>query len=320
MRRAALGLILALTACAQPAALPKGPVAAGPGIQVKAAAIPLDPANPKHVVLGAFTYAGGLNLTSGDTARLHGLSDLKITPDGQLTAESDEGDLLEARLVLDAAGHPAGLAQARMTVLDGPDGKPLQGKDETDAEGVAVLPAGDRLVSFERHDRILVYPATGGPPRLAPSPNVKFPYNLGMEALAAYPEAGPDAYLVGGEASGQTWICRLSGGCVPDRKVPKPADWGLTAVAPLPGGRIAYLLRAWDPLRGSRVAVTIWDAKGREIGRMALARPLTVDNFEGLAAVPGKDGLIRFYVISDDNFSSAQRTLLLAFDWRPPAN
>ncbi|HZZ33856.1 MAG TPA: hypothetical protein VFE10_17870, partial [Phenylobacterium sp.] len=27
----------------------------------------------------------------------------------------------------------------------------------------------------------------------------------------------------------------------------------------------------------------------------------------------------RFYVISDDNFSKSQRTLLLAFDWKPPA-
>ena len=51
---------------------------------------------------------------------------------------------------------------------------------------------------------------------------------------------------------------------------------------------------------------------------MSLRRPLTVDNFEGLAAVPGQDGAIRFYVISDDNFSSRQRTLLLAFDWKLP--
>ena len=42
-----------------------------------------------------------------------------------------------------------------------------------------------------------------------------------------------------------------------------------------------------------------------------------MDNFEGLAALPGKAGVVRFYLISDDNFSSSQRTLLLAFDWKP---
>ena len=52
---------------------------------------------------------------------------------------------------------------------------------------------------------------------------------------------------------------------------------------------------------------------------MELRGPLTVDNFEGLAAVPGKDGAVRFYLISDDNFSSSQRPLLVAFDWKPPS-
>jgi hypothetical protein len=35
-----------------------------------------------------------------------------------------------------------------------------------------------------------------------------------------------------------------------------------------------------------------------------------------LAAVPGRNGAIRFYLISDDNFSSSQRTLLVAFDFK----
>jgi hypothetical protein len=313
VRWAALGLTLALAACAQPPTLPRTPVAAGPGITIKAQPVPVDPTDAGKQVIGRFSYAGGLMLTSQDTARLHGLSDLKITKDGALLAESDEGDLLRARIALDAKGRLVGVTDARMTVLDGVDGKPLQSKQEADSEGVALLANGDMLVSFEEHDRILVYPAKGGPPREAPSPDVKFPFNLGMEALAAYPKAGPDAYVVGGEASGQTWICKLSGGCVADRLVAKPAEYGLVAVA---DGRIAYLLRAWDPIRGSRVSLVLYDPKGAEIARLDLAKPLTVDNFEGLAAVPGLHGDIRFYLISDDNFSPSQRTLLLAFDWK----
>ena len=55
---------------------------------------------------------------------------------------------------------------------------------------------------------------------------------------------------------------------------------------------------------------------GGEVDRLELSRPLTVDNFEGVAAVPIRGGL-RFYLLSDDNFQRIQRTLLVAFDWRP---
>jgi hypothetical protein len=59
-------------------------------------------------------------------------------------------------------------------------------------------------VSFERRHRILLYPAGGGVPRRVPAPEEVFPPNGGMEALAADPEAGEDAYLVGAEVSGST--------------------------------------------------------------------------------------------------------------------
>jgi hypothetical protein len=41
---------------------------------------------------------------------------------------------------------------------------------------------------------------------------------------------------------------------------------------------------------------------------------VTIDNFEGIAAKELPDGRVRLYVISDDNFSSSQRTLLMLFD------
>ena len=44
-----------------------------------------------------------------------------------------------------------------------------------------------------------------------------------------------------------------------------------------------------------------------------LKHPGTVDNFEGIAAVATPTGT-RLYLLSDDNFSETQRTLLLAFD------
>jgi hypothetical protein len=315
----ALAASLALGACTAQPPLPAHPVPTGPAISVHATPVLLAAGNPAQDRVGAFAYAGGLELTSPDTSRLHGLSDLKIWPDGRLLSVSDEGDLFEARILLDASGRLSGVADGRLSALPGENGQPLSagGKRESDSEGIAELANGERLVSLERDDRILLYPAGGGVPRRAPSPNVVFPDNLGMEALAADPQAGHDAYIVGGEASGQTWVCRLSSGCTDSALVAKPEEFGLTAVTPLPGGGRAYLLRAFSVLQGVRVVLRVVAADGTTLDELKLAAPLTADNYEGLAAVPRRDGSIRFYLISDDNFSKLQRTLLLAFDWRP---
>ena len=48
-----------------------------------------------------------------------------------------------------------------------------------------------------------------------------------------------------------------------------------------------------------------------------LSKPLTVDNFEGIAVVDRPDGERRLFIIADDNFSDRQQTLLFAFRLRP---
>ncbi len=45
---------------------------------------------------------------------------------------------------------------------------------------------------------------------------------------------------------------------------------------------------------------------------------MTIDNFEGVAAKELQDGRVRLYVVSDDNFASTQRTLLMVFDVPKP--
>lgn len=50
----------------------------------------------------------------------------------------------------------------------------------------------------------------------------------------------------------------------------------------------------------------------RRLAQMSVI--LTIDNYEGIAARELPDGRVRLYVLSDDNFSSRQRTLLMVFD------
>jgi hypothetical protein len=292
------------------------PTSSGP-ITIDVIPVPLNTQNLSEVAIGEFLYAGGLALASRQTDRLHGLSDLLVTPTGRLTAIGDEGILLDARLIFDGAERLVGLTDARLTLLTGEDGKPLSDKAVADAEGLALFPSGDRLVSFERRHRIWLYPAAGGPPRPVPMPAGSFPLNGGMEALAVDPEAGADAYVVGAEVSGDTWTCQLlSPPCIKGPTVDKSAEFGLVAINRLAGMQTVYLLRAFDAARGNRISLQIFRA-ARMIARMDMAPPMTVDNFEGLAAVPRPDGRVRFYLISDDNALARQRTLLLAFDWQP---
>ena len=314
-----LAAALALAACApQPAPLPAGPAPAGPGIRVVATPVPQVPEGTAPPP--GFAYAGGVALTSPDTARFHGLSDLEVLPDGRFIAVSDEGDLVKGRLVLDRAGRLSGLADVTLAPLTNLEGKPLSGqKADSDAEGLALWPNGDLMISFERNNRVWLYPAAGGPPRAVPSPDAPFPENDGMEALAVDPEGGPQTYLVGREDTRETWTCHLAGNCVPGIRPGAPGEGSLVAARALPGGRWAFLLRDFKPLSGVTSRLLITDRRGRTLDVHTIARPATVDNFEGLAALPRTDGSVRFYLISDDNFSSGQRTLLMAFDWRPPS-
>ena len=315
MRRlAGLAATLALAACAPqvPDRLPAAPLPHTPSIAITAE--PTGPA-PGTEMAPRWTFAGGYKLTSAETSRLHGLSDLKVWSDGRLLAVGDQGDLLEARLTSDPKGWLSGLTSATLKPVLGEDGQPItaKGDREYDAEGIAEFPNGDRLISLEQHDRIYVYPRGQAVPRLAPLPKTAITFNKGVEALAAWPAGGADAYLAGIEGTGEVFLCRLSADCAPFAKVDLEG-LELTSLAPLPGGGLAYLLRTYNPISGNRIIVKVMDKAGREVDRLQIARPAAVDNFEGLAAVERPKG-VRFFLISDDNFNSGQQTLLFAIDW-----
>ena len=320
MNKTLAWLVLGFLSIAGPAAAqPSGGTSVpdtAQSIRIDARPVPLNPQDPSVTAVGDFLYAGGLWLTSRQTDRFREISDIVVTGHDRMIAVGDAGIFFSARLVFDAEQRLTGIADTRVAPLVGEDGKPLTGQSRIDAEGLALLANGDRLVSFERDHRIWLYPATGATPRSVASPAASFSSNLGMEALAADPTVAADAYVVGEEMTGKTWTCRLTLSCVEAYTVEKPGEFGLVAMNRLGQDTMAYLLRAYDPFRGVRIMLQIVRST-TVIAQMNLALPLTVDNFEGLASVPSANGRTRFYLMSDDNGSSAQRTLLLAFDWQP---
>ena len=299
----------------------------GEPLAIRATPVPLNPQDPAQRTVGRLRYLGGLHLTS-EHPRFGGWSSLRLGADGtRLTAISDEGMWMTARIVHDGAGFLTGLEGAEIGPLLDLGGKPLEGKDNRDSESCAVLPDGSFVVGFEREHRLWRYPAHDGKPEGIPSPVPSppglagAPFNGGIESLVALPRgrlfALTEYWIQNGLITG--WI---SG---PDDWQPlgyrferalRPSDACL-----IPSGDLVVLERAYNPDRG------IVGARLRQISKDALkpgaalggrliadiAPPLTMDNFEGIDCRKGRHGTPVLYVISDDNFNPEQRTLLLMY-------
>ncbi len=319
-------LLLLLAACAAPPPYPAS--ALGRAVAIQAEAAPLDPSLPSRRQVGPLSFLGGLALRSSDPV-FGGLSGLALTPRGELKAISDQGWWLRARLSRDPAGRPLGLSQGRMGPLLGLDGLPLQGKPHSDAEGLAVW-RGGFLVTFERNHRLWFYPppdGLSGRPRalVLPAWLAGSPWNRGVEAvtvladgrllLLAERSPGPESTR-GALGDGHRW-----------QRVTYPLRGGFcpTALAGLPSGGCLVLERAYSLAAGARARLMHLSAEQLAAGGRLrpglvaeLAPPLTTDNFEGLAVLPAGPGRLALYLLSDDNFNSVQRTLLLAFEMRAP--
>jgi hypothetical protein len=264
-------------------------------------------------------FAGGLELVLPPGSPLHGLSDLKLTGDSGFISVTDAGDLVRGRIQLDGTGRLSdldGLAFRRLTLTDG---SPIIDKQMGDAEGLALTPDGNLLVSFERVHRIWNYgslQALGDKPRALHQPSMAFPENAGMEGLAN----SASGWLVAAE-SGGVWDCSATN-CnllmpVPTRTL-RESDYRITALDLDPSGGGWFVVeRAVRFPAGLSSRVRRLSPDGR-LGPILidLRFPATTDNFEGIAA-ESRDGTIRLYILSDDNANPMQRSLMLAFDLEP---
>lgn len=314
-----LGAALLLSACAGTATVAP-PAAFGPQAGWTPATVSVRPVGlglPGGARLAeGVRFAGGLELVLDEASPLHSLSDLKLLDAAEFISVSDAGDLVRGRLRLDAAGRLVGLeglAYRRLTLTDG---APIVDKADGDAEGLAVDARGDLLVSFERNHRIWNY---GDPrqPRSAPTasraPEVAFTPNDGMEGVAA----GPSGWRVAGE-SGGVWDCSPAA-CttvvVPPETPLPDSEYRITGMdRDRPGAGWFVVQRSFSPPVDARARVRRMAADG-SLGPVLveLKLPGVTDNFEGVA-VFARDEATRLYILSDDNGSDRQRTLLLAFD------
>jgi len=284
----------------------------------------LDPKNPERKQFGSLTFMRAFQLESRDK-RFGGLSGMSFGTDGKLYAVSDRGYWLSAKMVSDADGALLDLVDWRIAPMLTPAKTPVSGS-LADAEALTRARDGSFLVAFEGRHRIWRYEP---PPRTfesTPTPIAlpakisRAPSNGGLEGLASLPDgrllalteefANPDGSFKG-------WL--IDGGNFAELAYLPAKGFHVADCAVLQDGDILVLERRYASFGIFSARLTIVDGKsiqpgaklsGRELLR--IEQPLVVENFEGLAVLQTRKGAM-IYLVSDDNYSPFQQTLLLQF-------
>jgi hypothetical protein len=329
-------LIAGIAACAAvaiavPADAQRGRVDAPSRIMVDARPIAgFNVSAPDQRRFGTLEFVGGIELTSSHS-EFGGFSALRVETDGEhFVSVTDKGYWLTGRIVYER-GRPVGVTDATMAPMLGPDGRTLASRGWFDTESLAERD-GWLYVGIERVNRIVRFDfgrsAVLSRAEVVPVlPGIShLPYNKGLEGLAfaprngklagalmAFSERGLDpngnlkAFLIGSPSAGEFSVKRRD-------------EFDISDSLTLPSGDVLLLERRFTWLSG--IAMRLRRIAIRDIAPGALVdgpvllfadMGYQIDNMEGISAHVGADGTTVLTLISDDNFSLLQRTILLQF-------
>lgn len=301
-----------------------------PGVETPLSATPVTLNLPEgsRALSEGVTFLAGWHLTSPD-ARFGGLSGVEFTRAGNLVAVSDDGSW--AWIGIDPESPDFQPDSLRLGTMYGADGQPLSGKGARDAEGLALGDDGLALVSFERDHRILAFDLEGCGAGARGVPVTSWTSKPAGLSKSIGENAGPEGLALWSsgrllvtleENDGGTPFATIgdSGSPVFDRRLPTP---GLLSTTGLDfEGELFSVHRFYAPAIGNRIAVQAtgfgktW-AENQTRTLITLDRPATVDNFEAISVKRQDDGSLILALLSDNNFSDKQRTLLLFFRIAP---
>lgn len=311
-------------------------VPAGSPVAVTATALPLNRDDPAQDAINKLSFLGAVQLRATEPG-FGGISALRAgkSMEGgvQLLGLTDSGNWV-AFETIERGGRLVGVSPVMMAPIRQADGAAARTKTEGDAEALEWNPAtGDATIVYEQDHRLALFTGidAGNPATLAAMPTrierltpmAGWPMNGGGEAMAALPDGTrivisenrvrPDgSHIALLTRGGRTREIAITG--VPNHR---PTD----AVV-LDATRILVLHRRFD-LAGQGAALSLIDlapafedTATTPLSAQLLARwqaPMTLDNMEGLA-LRREGERVFVYIVSDDNFSSLQRTLLMKFE------
>ncbi|MCW9035924.1 MAG: esterase-like activity of phytase family protein [Rhodospirillales bacterium] len=285
-------------------------------IEVQTDPVNFNPEKASISSLGKLSFVKGVEYKS-DSKKFGGFSALLFQGD-QLFSVTDKGHWLKANIDFSTLA----LTQVTLSPLHSKKNKPLIKKKSSDAESLASDGTGGFYVTFERKHRITHYKDLSGPAITLPHPQglKALANNHGVEAavklkdgrLVIFAEASDD------ENFSLAWFLK-------DKEwksfsYRRYDDFKPTGAALLPSGDLLILERRFTLLSGIAIRLRKVSLDQIKQGNQVegdllgeLAPPLTVDNFEGVAVRVNKQGEILIYLLSDDNFSALQQTLLMVF-------
>jgi hypothetical protein len=289
-----------------------------------------DRSDRTHLRFGSLEFRSGLALTSRFPA-FGGLSGLRLDAKGErFISFSDKGNWFTGRIVYQGR-EMTGLDDVEAAPMLGSDGKPITARGWFDSESIA-LDGRFVYIGLERVNQVLRFDFSKGFTRslgeVVPLPPAarKLPFNKGLEALVFVPRGLPLAGTLiamserGLDANGNL-IAFLVGGPTPGQfSVRRTNSFDVSDAVLLPSGELLLLERKFSLL----------DGVGIRIRRIALASVAPgavvdgpsifdadlgdeIDNMEGIDAHVTPEGDTVLTMVSDDNFSMIQRTLLLQF-------
>lgn len=290
-------------------------------IQIGVEPVMLFPGDPERGTIGPLRYLGGWKLTSEHTA-FGGLSALNVEGNA-ITALSDAGGLVSFRI-----GQFGHISDAIIEPIPAGCGG---GREKTarDTESLAHdQRTGAWWIGFEWRNVICRTNAdfTIGEKVEQPAEMMNWLRLKGPETILrlhdgrflVVAEADPvgsrvrPVILFAGDPA-ETATSRVLLGYRP------PEGFSPTDATELPDGRILVLNRSFGPLSIFTACITMIDPKtirgGDVIEGPVIARfesPAISENFEGIAS-DLENGRTVVWIISDNNFASWQRTLLLKF-------
>ncbi|WP_298464435.1 esterase-like activity of phytase family protein [uncultured Erythrobacter sp.] len=287
--------------------------------------VPLSEEDSSLEQVGDLRYLGGIDIPRLGQ-NIGGLSGLRWDAEsGRLLALTDDARWVWIA-VRERDGRLVGIGEVTSGPLVGLDGEILSGKEAGDSEALTRSAQGGWLVAFERDHRVWRYPTLSGRPVATEIDPIAllggFEENRGVETLAgdetefflcAERWSGPDdsgnciRQLAG--ADPEQVMVSPQGALFEFGATPTDADYGSD-------GSLYLLFRSYSPGDGAGAEIVLDNPEEGRRALITLRPPLTVDNFEGLA-VREEDERTFLYIVSDDNFSSNQRTLLMKFEVMP---
>lgn len=279
----------------------------------------------------------GLRLKDATGVPVSELSGLAWDEDEQLLyAVSDEGMLHHLRLTVDG-DRLREVRVVKSVALKKKNGKPLSGK-KSDSEGLALVngrngQAGDSrlLISFEGKPRIVRYSPDGEhlgrielPEKLSRKKNYRTG-NKALESIILHPEYGmitAAEYPLRENDMKEQVLYAISGQEYHFRAA-AAKNSAVTGLSILPNGNILVLERGWAGIQYP-VVITLREVRMdqcdrnrqcgvRELAVISSADGWSPDNFEGLTRY--RDN--RYLMVSDDNESGLQSTVLVFFEVVP---